>query len=142
MRFYTKINAPWAFCCCWQQQRQFDRRRTCCMVYAKRGPLVTCEGHTGVLGADGLVYTWGRNEHWQLGYEVVGLLNSGQSFDAQQVPMVVPIDVAGNTDSKAATEYHATHFACGCFEFWRGGTRSRIFLQGFCRMLTNSFRRQ
>ena len=31
----------------------------------------------GVLGANGLTYTWGRNEHWQLGYEVVGLLNSG-----------------------------------------------------------------
>jgi len=24
------------------------------------------EGHTGTLGADGVVYTWGRNEHWQL----------------------------------------------------------------------------
>ena len=29
------------------------------------------EGHTGAVGADGLAYTWGRNEHWQLGYEVV-----------------------------------------------------------------------
>ena len=29
-------------------------------------------------GGDGQLYTWGRNEHWQLGYEVSGLLNSGQ----------------------------------------------------------------
>ena len=94
-----------------------------------------------MLGADGITYTWGRNEHWQLvswhvdrialpdpllshvaylpaghlrlggchpsqvsqfcspcnthvvqqGYEVSGLLNSGQSFDAQQEPQAVPI---------------------------------------------------
>jgi alpha-tubulin suppressor-like RCC1 family protein len=49
------------------------------------------EGHTGVLGADGVAYTWGRNEHWQLGYEVAGLLNSGQSFDAQQEPQAVTL---------------------------------------------------
>ena len=63
------------------------------------------EGHTGALGADGLAYTWGRNEHWQLGYEVVGLLNSGQSFDAQQSPLAVPI--AGET------AYEVKRFACG-----------------------------
>jgi alpha-tubulin suppressor-like RCC1 family protein len=38
-----------------------------------------------------VVYTWGRNEHWQLGYEVSGLLNSGHSFDAQPEPAPVPL---------------------------------------------------
>jgi len=38
-----------------------------------------------------VLYTWGRNEHWQLGYEVSGLLNSGQSFDAQPEPAPVPL---------------------------------------------------
>jgi alpha-tubulin suppressor-like RCC1 family protein len=42
-------------------------------------------------GVDGVLYTWGRNEHWQLGYEVSGLLNSGQSFDAQPDPAPVPM---------------------------------------------------
>ena len=69
------------------------------------------EGHTGVLGSDGLAYTWGRNEHWQLGYEVVGLFNSGQSFDAQQVPMAVPIDTG--SAGQPTTEYLAARFACG-----------------------------
>lgn len=43
------------------------------------------------MAGDGQLYTWGRNEHWQLGYEVSGLLNSGQSFDAQQEPAPVPL---------------------------------------------------
>jgi len=47
------------------------------------------DAHSACLAADGAVYTWGRNEHWQLGYEVVGLLNSGESFNAQQEPAVV-----------------------------------------------------
>lgn len=37
------------------------------------------------------MYTWGRNENWQLGYEVVGLLNAGQSLDAQQEPQAVEL---------------------------------------------------
>mmetsp|Transcript_2444 Transcript_2444/g.5129 ORF Transcript_2444/g.5129 Transcript_2444/m.5129 type:complete len:396 (-) Transcript_2444:289-1476(-) len=49
------------------------------------------EAHSSCVSADGRVYTWGRNEHWQLGYEVVGLLNSGQSFDAQAEPEQVPL---------------------------------------------------
>ena len=74
------------------------------------------EGHTGALGEDGLTYTWGRNEHWQLGYEVVGLLNSGQSFDAQQSPLAVPIadkGAAGTEDAEPTTAYTARRFACG-----------------------------
>ena len=67
------------------------------------------EGHTGVMGADGKTYTWGRNEHWQLGYEVVGLLNSGSNFDAQQEPQVVVIGAGG--EGTAAPR--ATRFACG-----------------------------
>ncbi|KAL1528829.1 hypothetical protein AB1Y20_010156 [Prymnesium parvum] len=49
------------------------------------------DAHSACLAADGTVFTWGRNEHWQLGYEVAGLLNSGQSFDAQQEPAPVPM---------------------------------------------------
>jgi len=81
------------------------------------------EGHTGVLGADGVAYTWGRNEHWQLGYEVVGLLNSGQSFDAQQEPMAVPIEKLGLSDEEGADaermgdamsgQQPVVRFACG-----------------------------
>jgi len=47
------------------------------------------EAHSACVGADGVLYTWGRNEYWQLGYEVVGLFNSGQSFDAQPDPAPV-----------------------------------------------------
>ena len=47
--------------------------------------------HTGALTTGGAVYTWGRNENWQLGYEVTGLLNAGQSLDAQQEPQIVEI---------------------------------------------------
>ena len=36
----------------------------------------------------------GALEHFQLGYEVVGLLNSGQSFDAQDAPLRVFADGA------------------------------------------------
>mmetsp|Transcript_11579 Transcript_11579/g.37076 ORF Transcript_11579/g.37076 Transcript_11579/m.37076 type:complete len:406 (+) Transcript_11579:3-1220(+) len=49
------------------------------------------EAHSACVAGDGQLYTWGRNEHWQLGYEVSGLLNSGQSFDAQQEPAPVPL---------------------------------------------------
>jgi len=49
------------------------------------------EAHSALLTKDGRVFTWGRNEHWQLGYEVAGLLNSGQSFDAQADPQQVPL---------------------------------------------------
>mmetsp|Transcript_29534 Transcript_29534/g.48956 ORF Transcript_29534/g.48956 Transcript_29534/m.48956 type:complete len:411 (+) Transcript_29534:46-1278(+) len=48
------------------------------------------EAHSACLAADGRIFTWGRNEHWQLGFEVVGLLNSGQSFDSQAEPTQVP----------------------------------------------------
>lgn len=49
------------------------------------------DSHCASLGADGAAYTWGRNEHWQLGYEVAGLLNAGQSLDAQQEPQRVEL---------------------------------------------------
>jgi len=49
------------------------------------------DAHSGCLTEDGTVYTWGRNENWQLGYEVVGLLNAGQSLDAQQEPQAVEL---------------------------------------------------
>jgi len=72
------------------------------------------EGHTGVLGADGITYTWGRNEHWQLGYEVSGLLNSGQSFDAQQEPQAVPIGIEDIDEGFSTTNLpRASMFACG-----------------------------
>ena len=50
---------------------------------------VAAEQHSAVVGGAGELLTWGRNEHFQLGYEVVGLLNSGQSFDAQDAPLRV-----------------------------------------------------
>ena len=34
------------------------------------GAAFAAEAHSACLAADGTVYTWGRNEHWQLGYEV------------------------------------------------------------------------
>ena len=49
------------------------------------------DSHSGCLAPDGTVYTWGRNEHWQLGYEVVGLLNAGQSLEGQQEPQPVEL---------------------------------------------------
>jgi alpha-tubulin suppressor-like RCC1 family protein len=61
------------------------------------------ESHCGCL-VDGIVYTWGRNEQWQLGYEVAGLLNAGQSLDAQQDPHAVELP------EEAAP---ITHLACG-----------------------------
>jgi len=67
-----------------------------------------------VLGQNGVTYTWGRNEHWQLGYEVVGLLNSGQSFDAQPEPQAVPIGVEDDGNSAGSDSLpKATMFACG-----------------------------
>jgi len=50
-----------------------------------------CDAHSGCLTNEGAIYTWGRNENWQLGYEVVGLLNAGQSLDAQQEPQQVEL---------------------------------------------------
>ena len=58
--------------------------------------------HTGALTRDGRVCTWGRNENWQLGYEVTGLLNAGQSLDAQQEPQVVELPDDGLVASKLA----------------------------------------
>jgi alpha-tubulin suppressor-like RCC1 family protein len=52
------------------------------------------------------VLTWGRNEHWQLGYDVSGFLNSGQSFDAQPEPHPVHIPQFGQ--QQAAAESTAT----------------------------------
>uniref|UniRef100_A0A7S3BM21 RCC1-like domain-containing protein n=1 Tax=Haptolina ericina TaxID=156174 RepID=A0A7S3BM21_9EUKA len=68
------------------------------------GTALAGEAHSACLGRDGSVHTWGRNEHWQLGYEVVGLLNSGQSFDAQQEPAAVPLaeEAAGKRAVKLA----------------------------------------
>lgn len=59
--------------------------------------------HSGALAPDGSVYTWGRNENWQLGYEVSGLLNAGQSLDAQQEPQIVEMD----------TESKVSQLSCG-----------------------------
>ena len=63
--------------------------------------LVAGEAHSACLATDGRVFTWGRNEHWQLGYEVVGLLNSGQSFDAQAEPAEVPMAEAAGEGARA-----------------------------------------
>jgi E3 ubiquitin-protein ligase HERC2 len=63
--------------------------------------LVAGEAHSACLAADGRVFTWGRNEHWQLGYEVAGLLNSGQSFDAQAEPAEVPWAEAAGEGARA-----------------------------------------
>jgi len=46
------------------------------------------ESHSACL-TDGVIYTWGRNEHWQLGYECGGLLNA--AHDARQDPGPVPL---------------------------------------------------
>jgi alpha-tubulin suppressor-like RCC1 family protein len=91
------------------------------------------EGHTGVLGVDGMAYTWGRNEHWQLGYEVVGLLNSGQSFDAQQEPQAVEIAIEIGSQEEGKPTPKATRFACG-----ESGTAAlledgRVFVWGMQR---------
>ena len=87
------------------------------------------EGHTGVLGVDGMAYTWGRNEQWQLGYEVVGLLNSGQSFDAQEEPQAVEIgpQESGNPAPKA------TRFACGEIGTAALLEDGRVFVWGMAR---------
>lgn len=87
------------------------------------------EGHTGVLGVDGMAYTWGRNEQWQLGYEVVGLLNSGQSFDAQEEPQAVEIgpQESGNPAPKA------TRFACGEIGTAALLEDGRVFVWGMSR---------
>jgi alpha-tubulin suppressor-like RCC1 family protein len=91
------------------------------------------EGHTGVLGVDGMAYTWGRNEHWQLGYEVVGLLNSGQSFDAQQEPQAVEIAIEIGSQEEGKPTPKATRVACG-----ESGTAAlledgRVFVWGMQR---------
>ena len=87
------------------------------------------EGHTGVLGVDGMAYTWGRNEQWQLGYEVVGLLNSGQSFDAQEEPQAIEIgpQESGNPAPKA------TRFACGEIGTAALLEDGRVFVWGMAR---------
>ena len=66
---------------------------------------VAAHSHSACLLGDGQLYTWGRNEHWQLGYEVVGLLNSGQSFDAEAMPTLVPMPEAESA--------RVVQFACG-----------------------------
>jgi len=68
------------------------------------------DSHTVSLGADGVVYTWGRNENWQLGYEVSGLLNAGQSLDAQQDPHGV--EIGGRGDDEVVTS-PAVRAGCG-----------------------------
>ena len=68
--------------------------------------LVAGESHSACIDRDGRIFTWGRNEHWQLGYEVAGLLNSGQSFDAQAEPAEVPME-------SIPTPIVARHLACG-----------------------------
>ena len=87
------------------------------------------EGHTGVLGVDGMAYTWGRNEQWQLGYEVVGLLNSGQSFDAQEEPQAVEI---GPQESGTPAP-KATRFACGEIGTAALLEDGRVFVWGMAR---------
>ena len=52
---------------------------------------LAADSHSGCLSPDGKVWTWGRNEHWQLGYEVAGILNAGQSLEGQQEPYVVEL---------------------------------------------------
>jgi len=47
------------------------------------------------------------------GYEVVGLLNSGQSFDAQQEPLNVPIGVVDGDSTSSADIPKVMMFACG-----------------------------
>ena len=60
------------------------------------------EAHSACVSADGVVYTWGKNEHWQLGYEVIGLLNAGQSLDAQQEPQAVELPAEAAPVSRLA----------------------------------------
>lgn len=65
-----------------------------------RGKVATCfagDVHTAVLTSEGAVYAWGRNENWQLGYEVSGMLNAGQSLDAQQEPQMVVLPTESPT---------------------------------------------
>ena len=70
---------------------------------------LTGESHSAIVGAGGEILLWGRNEHWQLGAEVSGLLNSGQSFDAQQEPHVLKLD----GPEGAAGDAHVVKATCG-----------------------------
>jgi len=72
-----------------------------CKELGKVAAIYAGDVHSGALNTDGQVFTWGRNENWQLGYEVSGLLNAGQSLDAQQEPQLVELPAA------------ATKLSCG-----------------------------
>jgi alpha-tubulin suppressor-like RCC1 family protein len=61
-----------------------------CKELGKVAAIYAGDVHSGALNTDGQVFTWGRNENWQLGYEVSGLLNAGQSLDAQQARRAAP----------------------------------------------------
>ena len=54
--------------------------------------------HTAALTHDGAIYSWGRNENWQLGYEVTGLLNAGQSLDEAEHALAVLLPGPGQRE--------------------------------------------
>ncbi|KAG8457012.1 hypothetical protein KFE25_004411 [Diacronema lutheri] len=75
-----------------------------------KGPAIVavtaCEAHSAALDSEGRVWTWGHNDKWQLGYELTGFLNSGQTFDAQLEPAIVriaPFEAIAATATATAT---------------------------------------
>lgn len=46
--------------------------------------------HSAAVTRDGRLYTWGKNEHYQLGAESSGAYYGGAGFDAASSPQIVP----------------------------------------------------